>query len=225
MLRRLNSRESSSIIAGLQIALTQPVNIGDNVLFEGNWGNVESISYTYVTILTWDQRRIIVPLRYLLSHPIENWSKKDSHLINPIVLHVDYRIDVERVRKTFEKMQKDAEEWDETTEPVLQVLESREETIVLRALCSAKTPAAAWNLYCRLREQLNEYVQKLEDGKYLPRKRVCIENADSGDRETEDGAQAQTTDSWSERLLRFRHAPRVLNPCREVPGWESLWHS
>lgn len=166
----------SNIMAGIQIALTQPINIGDNVYFEGNWGNIEAISYNYVTILTWDQRRIIVPLNYLLSNPIENWSKKDSHLIKPITFHVDYRVDVAKIRQKFQELLENSEEWDREQNPSIQVLECKAETMVIRALCSAKNPSAAWVLHCKLREELNKFIQQLDNGDYLPKKRLYIQN-------------------------------------------------
>jgi small-conductance mechanosensitive channel len=87
-----------NIIAGLQIAITKPVRIGDWVLFEGEYGAVEDIRFTYLVINTWDKRRVVVPLRYFITHPFENWTMYDAHLLKPIVLHADYEIDVNLVR-------------------------------------------------------------------------------------------------------------------------------
>jgi small-conductance mechanosensitive channel len=167
-----------NIMAGVQVALTQPVRIGDNVYFEDQWGYIESITYTYITIQTWDQRRVIVPLKYFISHPVQNWSKESSHLIKPIYLHVDYQTDVEKIRQKFAAMLKSDEDWDETTEPTVQVTGSDDETIEVRALCSAKDPSTAWVLHCRMREKLVAYVRDLEAGRYLPRQRLMM--MDSG---------------------------------------------
>ncbi len=165
-----------NVIAGLQIAITQPVRIGDNVLFEGQWGYIEAITYTYLTIQTWDKRRVIVPLNYFTMHPVENWSKTSSHMIKPIYLYVDYTIDVEQIRQKFDELLRNAEKWDEETEPSVQVTGFTDETLEVRALCSAKEPTAAWNLHCRLREDLTAYVRDLEGGRYLPRRRLVWEN-------------------------------------------------
>jgi hypothetical protein len=169
-----------NVIAGLQIAITQPVRIGDNVLFEGQWGYIEAITYTYLTIQTWDKRRVIVPLNYFTMHPVENWSKTSSHMIKPIYLYVDYTIDVEQIRQKFDELLRNAEKWDEETEPSVQVTGFTDETLEVRALCSAKEPTAAWNLHCQLREDLTAYVRDLEGGRYLPRRRLVWENDQPG---------------------------------------------
>jgi small-conductance mechanosensitive channel len=161
-----------NIVAGLQIALAKPVRIGDSVLYEGNWGYVEDITYTYLLIQTWDQRRLVVPLRYFVTNPFENWTKRDAHLTKPIVLRADYTIDVERVREKFDELLRADEDWDEENEPTVQMIGVDDETVEIRALCSAKDPSTAWDLHCRLREQLVAFVRDLDDGAYLPRQRV-----------------------------------------------------
>jgi small-conductance mechanosensitive channel len=163
-----------NIMAGVQVALTQPVRIGDNVFFEDQWGYIESITYTYITIQTWDQRRVIVPLKYFISTPVQNWSKHSSHLIRPIYLYVDYHTDVEQIRSAFADMLRSDEDWDEETEPTVQVTGMGDETIEVRALCSAKDPSTAWVLHCRLREKLIIFVRNLESGNYLPRQRLVV---------------------------------------------------
>lgn len=165
-----------NILAGIQIALTRPAKIGDNIYFENQWGYVEEITYTYIVIQTWDQRRVVVPLKYFLERPFENWSMKDPHMLRPFYLYADYRIDVRKVRDKFAELLKNDEDWDEQNEPTLQVTALNDETLELRALCSAKDPSAAWDLHCRMREALIDYVQNLDDGRYLPRRRVRLED-------------------------------------------------
>lgn len=164
-----------NILAGVQVALTQPVRIGDNVFFEDQWGYIEAITYTYITIQTWDQRRVIVPLKYFVTHPVQNWSKHSSHLIRPIYLYVDYHTDVGRIRRAFADMLKHDEDWDGETDPTVQVTGMSDEALEVRALCSAKDPSTAWALHCRLREKLVAYVRDLEAGRYLPRQRLVVE--------------------------------------------------
>ena len=166
----------ANIMAGIQIAITRPASIGDSIFFEQQWGFVEEITYTYITIRTWDQRRVVVPLKYFLSHPFENWSMRDARLIKPIYLYLDYQTDVQAIRDKFEQLLQDSEEWDEKNPPTVQVTDLKEETMEIRVLCSAKNPSLAWDLHCRLREQLIHYVQGLEDGRYLPKRRIILDN-------------------------------------------------
>ena len=163
-----------NIVASLQIALTKPVRIGDSVLYEGSWGYVEDITYTYILIQTWDQRRLVVPLRYFITRPFENWTMRTSHLIKPIHLYADYTLDVDRVRDKFDELLRASDSWDEETEPTVQVTAVDDETVEVRALCSAKDPSTAWDLHCELREQLVAFLRDLDDGRHLPHRRVLL---------------------------------------------------
>jgi small-conductance mechanosensitive channel len=161
-----------NIIASIQIALAKPVRIGDSVYYDETWGYVEDITYTYILIKSWDKRRLVVPLRYFITHPFENWTKRDAHLIKPIYFHADYTIDVDKVRARFEELLRASDLWDEEEEPNLIVYSAEDETLKLRALCSASNPSDAWTLHCELREKLVAYVRDLEGGAHLPRQRV-----------------------------------------------------
>jgi small-conductance mechanosensitive channel len=178
-----------NIMAGVQVALTQPVRIGDNVFFEDQWGYIESITYTYLTIQTWDQRRVIVPLKYFISTPVQNWSKHSSHLIRPIYMYVDYHTDVDKIRSAFAEMLRNDEDWDEQTEPTVQVTNMGDETIEVRALCSAKDPSTAWGLHCRLREKLVVFVRSMASGNYLPRQRLVMISGDQNGNGQHDGRE------------------------------------
>lgn len=165
-------RVLGNLIAGVQIAVTQPVRIGDTVHFEGDWSYVEEINYTHLVLRTWDQRRIIVPISYFMTHTIENWSSSRPSLVKPILLHTDYRIDVNRVREKYTSLLKESELWDQNIDPIVQVYECKEETMIIRCLCSAKDASAAWTLHCDLREAMIAWLQQLEDGRYLPHRRI-----------------------------------------------------
>ncbi len=161
-----------NLLAGLQIAFTQPVRIGDSVLFEGSWGHVEDIMFTYLTIRTWDKRRLIVPLQYMISKPVENWTKVSEDLTRPIKVYVDYTTDVQLIREKFNEIATQHELWDEDCEPTVQVTGCSADAMEVRALCHAKTPGDAWNLHCDMREKLIAFVQDLGSGEYLPRERM-----------------------------------------------------
>lgn len=186
-----------SIVAGMQVAATEPVRIGDTVMFEGNWSEVEDISQTYVTLLTWDGRRIIVPLQYLTNNIIENWSKSDTHMIRPIYLYLDYNTDVQIIREKFEELVRDSEDYDGQEEPKVQVTETSEETMTVRCLATAATPSAAWSLHCMLLEQMLAYVRELEDGRYLPRRRLIVQQNDNPLEVRVDGVQMNNGSSES----------------------------
>ncbi|TDN83066.1 small-conductance mechanosensitive channel [Salegentibacter sp. 24] len=161
-----------NIIAGVQIALTKPARIGDTVIIEDRWGYVEDIRFTYMIVRTWDLRRLIVPLKTVISETFENLSITSPHSINEIELYVDYRIDVDKLREKFKELLENAEEWDEEHPAILQVTEMTEKSLKIRAICSASTGIIAWDLHCKLREQMVAYIKELEEGLYFTRSRV-----------------------------------------------------
>ncbi|MGC1480875.1 MAG: mechanosensitive ion channel domain-containing protein, partial [Chthoniobacterales bacterium] len=163
-----------NVMAGIQIAISQPVRIGDSILFEGTWGWIEEITYTYVGIRTWKKQRLIVPLEYFVSHPFENWTKKDTHLIKEVHLRADYAVPVNVIREKFEEVLKAEENWDEEVPPKVQVTGIDDESVDVRLLASAKDPSIGWDMHCSVREKMLDFLQGLEGGKYLPRRRLSM---------------------------------------------------
>ena len=127
-----------NIIAGIQIAITKPARIGDTVIINDDWGYVEDIRFTYMVVRTWDLRRLVVPLRFIVSNTFENWSMTSASQIRPITLYADYRIDVSKVRKKFKELLEQEEGWDKNRPPTVQVVDVTEKAIEIRALCSSK---------------------------------------------------------------------------------------
>ncbi|TXD85617.1 mechanosensitive ion channel [Subsaximicrobium wynnwilliamsii] len=170
-----------NIIAGIQIAITKPAQIGDLVLFDGQWGHVEDIGFVFMIVKTWDERRIVTPLKSVISNSFENWSMRGSKQIRSIDIYTDYRINIQKVREKYEELLKESPTWDKQISPSVQVVESTEKAIKIRALCSAKDPFTAWNLQCELREKLIAYICELEEGLGLPKDRIALESRDEPD--------------------------------------------
>lgn len=183
-----------NLIAGLQVALAQPFRIGDTVYVESNWGQIEDLTYVDVIVRTWDERRLVFPVGYFISNWFENWSKKDPYLIKASYLKVDYGADVEVIREKFLQLVQDDEDWmgDPDTPEVL-VTDYGDETMTLRLTCGGADPSTAWSLACRVREQLMAWLQQVEDGRYLPRRRVLLSQApwDAQDQSQKEAAAQQ----------------------------------
>jgi small-conductance mechanosensitive channel len=160
----------SNLLAGVQIALTQPIRIDDSVIVEGEFGRVEEITTTYVVIRTWDWRRIVMPLSSFLEKPFQNWTLEDSSLIGSVFWHVDYSAPIEEMRRKLNDLLKESAYWDRRV-AALQVVEAEERTLKIRALMSARNAAAAWDLRCQIREQMITWLQK-EHPNALPRVRL-----------------------------------------------------
>lgn len=166
-----------NIIAGIQVALTQPVRIGDTVMLEGEWTTIEDLRYTYAVLKTWDERRLIVPMRYLITEVIENWSHTDVHQTCVIYLYVDYGANIEAIRQEYIELVKAHKLWDSETEPELLVVSVSENTIKLRGSLAADGPYNAWTLECDVREQMLRYIYK-EQRAYLPTERLSFQDRD-----------------------------------------------
>jgi small-conductance mechanosensitive channel len=149
----------SNIIAGIQIALTQPINIDDVVIVEGEWGWIEEIGSTYVVVRIWDLRRMVLPLTYFMEKPFQNWTRTTADLLGTVFLYTDYTIPVEEVRQELLRVLQASKLWDGKTWG-LQVTNATEHTMELRALMSAPDSGTAWDLRCEVREKMIGFLQE-----------------------------------------------------------------
>jgi small-conductance mechanosensitive channel len=148
----------SNLIAGVQIALTQPIRIDDGVFIQNEYGRVEEINATYVVVRLWDDRRLIVPLKYFLDQPFQNWSRESAERRGTVTLLVDYRLPIAPLRAKFEEIVRASPLWDRKVAK-LQVTDLRENVVELRGLVSAATPDQLFDLRCDVREQMIDYLR------------------------------------------------------------------
>ena len=165
-----------NIIAGMQVAITQPVRIGDTVMIEDDWTTIEDLRYTYAVLKTWDERRLIVPMRHFVTEIVENWSHTEFHQTRPVYLYVDYGIDVYAIRQKFIATVKENELWDGDTDPELIVTAVNEDTITLCGALASDSPLNAWTLECQVREIMLAYLHE-EQQPYLPAERISIKSS------------------------------------------------
>ncbi|UPG91870.1 mechanosensitive ion channel family protein [Luteibacter aegosomaticola] len=163
-----------NLIAGIQIALTQPIRIDDVVIIEGEWGRVEEITSTYVVVKIWDERRMIVPLQYFIETPFQNWTRTSSQILGSVLLWFDYGLPLEPLRAEMERICKAAPEWDSRV-MVMQVVDSNDKAMQVRALMSSSNSGKSFDLRCKVREGLIAFVKR-EYPAYLPRLRGDLEN-------------------------------------------------
>jgi small-conductance mechanosensitive channel len=162
-----------NLIAGLQIAVAEPIRLDDAVVVEGEWGNIEEITLTYVVVRIWDRRRLVLPCSYFVERPIQNWTRYSADIVGAVHLHVDYTTPVDEVRVEFERILAESKLWNGQT-AVLQVVDTTERTMVLRALVSADSASSAWDLRCEVRERLLAWLQQRHP-QALPRVRAELE--------------------------------------------------
>jgi small-conductance mechanosensitive channel len=177
----------TNLIAGVQIAITQPIRLEDAVIVEGEWGWIEEISSTYVVVRLWDWRRMILPISYFLEKPFQNWTRESGALIGSVYLYLDYSIPVQAVRDKLAEVAAESKLCDGKVVN-LQVSDTREGVIELRCLVSARNAPACWDLRCEVREKLIAFIQA-EYPHSLPHTRVAMDRA-GGDAATQQGLQA-----------------------------------
>lgn len=148
----------SNLLAGIQIALTQPIRIDDAVVMEGEWGWIEEITATYVVVKIWDWRRLIVPLSYVIEKPFQNWTRETASIIGNVTWHVDYTVPIDEMRKQLKIFLEASNYWDGDVQ-VLQVIDSGQQNMTVRALMSAKNSPTAWDLRCEVREKMIHWLQ------------------------------------------------------------------
>ena len=167
-------RTIGTFIAGLQIALTQPIRVDDVVIVENEWGRIEEITLTYVVVKILDLRRLIVPITYFIEKPFQNWTRVTADILGTVYVYVDHTVPVDAIREQLQKILNNCELWDKKV-CVLQVTNTTERTVELRALMSAEDASNAWTLRCHVREKLVEFIQK-NYPHALPRLRTELDN-------------------------------------------------
>lgn len=142
-----------NVVAGVQIAIAEPIKLDDVVVVEGEWGNIEEISLTYVVVRTWDRRRLVLPTSYFVSTPFTNWTRDSTQIIGAVVWHLDHRTPVGPMRTEFHRQVDASPLWDGDIAS-LQVIDTTETTIQVRGVVTASDSTGVWNLRCELREGL-----------------------------------------------------------------------
>jgi small-conductance mechanosensitive channel len=169
----------ATLLAGIQLSITQPIRIGDAVMVEKEFGFVEEVRLTYVVVKLWDLRRMVVPITYFLEQPFQNWSKVHSELLGVVELRADYSTDVEGMRAELKRILETEGKalWDGRTQ-VLQVTDATDRAMVLRALVSAADPAKLFDLRCLVRERLIGFLSAHRDWLPIDRNETVVRPSD-----------------------------------------------
>lgn len=165
-------RSIATIVAGFQIAMTQPIRIDDVVIVENEWGRIEEITLTYVVVRIWDLRRLIVPISYFIEKPFQNWTRVSADLLGSVVVYTDYTLPLQALRAEADRLLENSKLWDRKVK-VVQVTDAKPDTMEVRVLVSAADAGTAWDLRCELREKLIDFVQR-EFPQCLPRFRTDL---------------------------------------------------
>jgi small-conductance mechanosensitive channel len=153
-----SQRLLANLLAGFQIAISEPVRIGDSVIVEGEFGTIEEITLTYVVVRCWDLRRLVLPISYFIERPFQNWSRSSTELLGVVMLYLDYMAPIETIRQALKDIVSRSTLWDGRVVG-LQVTDAREQVIEVRCLVSATDSGKTFDLRCEVREQLIAFIR------------------------------------------------------------------
>lgn len=159
-----------TILAGIQIAITQPIRFDDVVIIDGEWGRIEEIKLTYVVVNIWDKRRLVVPSTYFLENVFQNWTRTQSGILGTVFIYTDYTVPLSPLREELKRLLTGSPLWDNDV-GIIQVTEASEQTMELRVLVSARNSGEAFDLRAMVREGLIDFLQK-EYPDALPKIRI-----------------------------------------------------
>ena len=166
-------RVIGTVLAGFQIAITQPIRLDDVLVVEGEWGWIEEITLTYVVLRIWDKRRLILPTTYFIEKPFQNWTRVSADILGSVFIYTDYEMPVEKLREAFLEMVKKTSFWDGNV-AVMQVTNATDRMMEIRALMSAPDSPTAWDLRVHIREELIRFLRE-NYPQHLPKTRVMME--------------------------------------------------
>jgi small-conductance mechanosensitive channel len=188
----------ATLLAGIQIALTQPIRIDDVVIVEGEWGRIEEITLTYVVVCIWDWRRLVLPISYFIEKPFQNWTRTSAEVIGSVFLYVDYNVPLAPLRAELQRILEGSQLWDRKVS-ALQVTDTKQHTVEIRVIVSSRDAGQSFDLRCDVREKLISFLQRNYPNS-LPRIRATL-----GD----DGANDKTLDASIKRTERRNEAAAV----------------
>jgi small-conductance mechanosensitive channel len=145
-------------LAGIQIAITQPISLDDVVIVEGEWGRIEEITLTYVVVKIWDERRMMLPVTYFLEKPFQNWTRSSANIMGTVFFYVGYDLPVQAIRDFVPEILKDNPNWDGRVFNV-QITNSNEFYKEMRILVSSSDASKNWDLRTEVREKVIDFIQ------------------------------------------------------------------
>ncbi|PYJ72395.1 MAG: mechanosensitive ion channel protein MscS [Verrucomicrobia bacterium] len=192
-----------NVLAGIQIALTQALLIDDIVVVEGEFGQIEEITLTYVVVRTWDLRRLVLPITYFVEKPFQNWSRVSTDLLGTVILYLDYQVPMGELRKELKRLVENNPKWDRKV-CGLQVTDAKQSTIEVRALVSSTDPGKAFDLRCEVREGLIQFLCR-----NFPESLPCVRIEEPSDEEIQRRKQKDGATTSGKEHERGSKSPGV----------------
>lgn len=162
-----------NLIAGVQLAFTDAIRVGDVVVVEGEWGHIGEINLSYVVVYIWDERRLVLPCHYFTSRPFETWTRRSDKVLGVVLMDLDWRVPMAEVREKFREIVENSPAWDGRSAGVV-VTGSQGGLVTVRFTVSSKDSSDQWTLRCLVREEMMTWLQR-EHPEALPTSRFVLE--------------------------------------------------
>jgi small-conductance mechanosensitive channel len=188
-----------AIIAGLQMALTEPISIDDVVIIDGEWGRIEDIRTTYVVVRVWDDRRLVVPTTRFLEDTFQNWTKSTAQLLGFVMIYLDSAIDIAPIREEYTRQITAHRLWDKRAQ-ILQVTDHKTEAMEVRLLMSAKDGPTLFDLRCEIRESMLDWIRRNQPEALVRTRLLPVGAVEIGAAPSIADASAETSKTPSTRI-------------------------
>ena len=169
----------SNMFAGLQIAISDSLRVGDIVVVDNNGvptqATVEEITLTYIVVRIWDDRRIIIPSLKFTQNSFENWTRRAASLMGTVEIDLDWNVSINVFRQQVDKLLSSTDLWDGRSFSV-QVTKTVENKMTVTVYISARNAGDLWDLRCYLREHLIDWV-RTEQPQAIPRMNLLVNDA------------------------------------------------
>lgn len=167
-----------NLIAGIQLAFTEPIRLDDVVIMDGEWGRIEEIRLTYVVIKIWDDRRLIVPVSKFLEESFQNWTRSSAQILGSVFLYVDPASNIEKLRAKAQTIIAENRLWDRRFWNLM-VTDAKPDTLEVRLLMTARDASTAFDLRCEVREKMTTFIAR-EMPQAISRKRILAGEMSQG---------------------------------------------
>jgi len=175
----------SNVVAGIMLAFSQPIRVGDVVMMGKEYGRIEDITLMYTYVRVWDNRRLVIPNEVMANEKIINYSIRDKRIWAQIGIHLDYSVDFIEVKELLLDIAQNSPYIDDADPPDVWLMDLGERTLELWVAAWAKDPVDAWMLKCDIREKaLREFKKRSIP---LPRFRLQLEGQETFEQHVVEG--------------------------------------
>src|SRR6516164_5814377 len=159
-------RTLQNVFAGLQLAITQPIALGDVIEVEGAVGTIEEINFSFVSVRLRDLRRLILPVTYFLERPFTNWTRTSAESLTSFSLVLSLDASLPAIREQVQTILHANPLWNGGKWEVM-ISELGETSMKVRITLGAADPEIAFQLKSYVQEHILDYLNQSKKGSLI----------------------------------------------------------